>query len=72
MKKLSLREARRRRGLSQVALALRAGLEQTDISKLERGDTAEPLFYRGLALADALGVDPHVLRFGGSDTETEA
>lgn len=72
MKKLTLREARKRRGLSQVALALRAGLEQTDISKLELGKTGEPFFSRGLAIADALDMDPHALRFNGRNGEAEA
>lgn len=65
--KLTLREARRKRGLSQEALAERSGLLQTSISKLELGKIVEPLFSNGLALADALEMDPHTLKFGHSE-----
>lgn len=63
-KAMTLREAREQRGFSQEALAQKSGIEQTAISKLELGKTAEPLYSRGLALADALEIDPHHLRFG--------
>lgn len=32
-----IREARKQRGLSQEAVAYRVGLEQTELSKIERG-----------------------------------
>jgi len=52
------------RRLSQEALGARAGMDQTAISKLELGKVSEPLFSKGIALADALELDPHRLKFG--------
>lgn len=55
-----------RLGLSQKALAERAGLDQTDVSKIELGKISEPLFTKGLRIADALEIDPHSLKFGSA------
>lgn len=45
---------RRKMGLSQAALARAAGINQTSMSKVERG--LEPAFpYRGKRIAEALG-----------------
>ena len=53
---LRLREARVARGLSQDALAARAGVSASTISRLERGKTrARPHVARRLAVA--LGLD---------------
>lgn len=63
---LTVKEARNRLGLSQKALAERAGIDQTDVSKIELGKVGEPLFTKGLRIADALEIDPHTLKFGSS------
>lgn len=63
-KKWTVRERRKRLGLSQEALAERAGLDQQDISRIELGKVSEPGFTKGLRLADALQLDPHDLQFG--------
>ncbi len=63
-KKLTLKQARLSRGLTQQELAERSGIGQQSISKLERGRSAEPMFSTGLALANAVGVDPYRLTFG--------
>lgn len=49
-------EARSQRGLSQEALAYKVGLEQTDISKIERGKE-KPTAARAKMIAQALGLD---------------
>lgn len=66
VKKVTIRERREQLGLSQEALADRCGLAQTSISKLELGIITEPLFTKGLKIADALELDPHELKFGGA------
>jgi len=55
-----LREARLRRRLSQEDLALRAGLDRTYPSLLERGQR-QPTLAVVLAVADVLEVAPIVL-----------
>lgn len=64
-RQVTIRERREKLGLSQEALAERCGLDQTSISKLELGIVSEPLFTKGLKIADALELDPHELKFGG-------
>lgn len=61
-KLITLKQARQSKGLTQTELEGLSGINQRNISKIERG--SEPMFTTGLKLADALGVDPHVLRFG--------
>jgi transcriptional regulator with XRE-family HTH domain len=51
-----LKELRIDQGLSQRALAQRAGLSQTSIWKIERGGGANPATLK--KLADVLGVRP--------------
>jgi transcriptional regulator with XRE-family HTH domain len=51
-----LKELRIDEGLSQRALAQRAGLSQTSIWKIERGGGANPATLK--KLADVLGVRP--------------
>ena len=64
-----LSSTRKAKKLTQVQLSELSGVNQSDISKIERGQTAEPR--NVLALAQALGVDPYWLRYGsGSNTET--
>lgn len=67
MKRITLRRARQRAGLSQLALARAAGMDQSAISKLELAKVADPSFSVGLKLAKALGIDPRVLKFGAAD-----
>jgi DNA-binding XRE family transcriptional regulator len=47
---------RRRRGLTQRGLAELSGVQQADISRIERGDT-QPTTATARRLADALGAD---------------
>jgi transcriptional regulator with XRE-family HTH domain len=57
-----LRQTRLARGMTQTQLAKLSGVKQSDISKLERGDSASSV---GIArLARALGVDPLWLELG--------
>ena len=60
-----LKELRIDEGLSQRALAQRAGLSQTSIWKIERGGGANPATLK--KLADVLGVRPMDLAKGASD-----
>lgn len=60
-----LRVVRRRRGLSQAQLALRAGTTQTAISRLERGarsPTTETLRKLLLVMGDELELRPRPLK----------
>lgn len=52
-----LRRARRRRGLSQDQLEVRSGVDQTAISRLERGLAPALPVRRLVRLGDALGRD---------------
>jgi transcriptional regulator with XRE-family HTH domain len=56
----NVREHRRRRGLSQEALAHEAGMKRAYVSDLERG-TRNPSVRALARLASALGVDPSEL-----------
>ncbi len=60
-----LKELRIDEGLSQRALAQRAGLSQTSIWKIERGGGANPATLK--KLADVLGVRATDLVKGASD-----
>ncbi len=53
----NVREARKRLGRSQEALALDAGMKRGYLSDLERG-TRNPSIKAVARLAEALGVDP--------------
>jgi transcriptional regulator with XRE-family HTH domain len=64
VKRIYLRAARERRGLTQEQLEESSGVPQAVISKLERNPDARPTFDTVIKLADALGVDPRALRFG--------
>lgn len=64
MKRITLRQARKRRGLSQVQLAKAASMDQTSISKLEVGKVLDPSFETVVRLAAALDIDPRTLKFG--------
>ena len=54
--------ARKRAGLTQVEAAKASGVNQSDISKIERGDTLRSV--GTLSLAKAYGVSPHWLDTG--------
>ena len=57
---MNIRDARRRAGLSQQALGERVGLDQSGISRIERGE--RPMTVDTLkAIASALGVSPAAL-----------
>jgi ribosome-binding protein aMBF1 (putative translation factor) len=55
---------RRRRGLTQRRLSELSGVQQADISRIERGET-QPTTVTARRLADALGAD-----FGFYETDT--
>ena len=67
MKHITLRDARKRRGLTQEQLESESGVSQAVISKLERGDVTDPASSTVLKLAKALRLDPRALRFGQSE-----
>ena len=54
-----VREARRRSGLSQRALAARAGVSQSLVARIESGDV-DPPFGRCLQLVRACGFDLNI------------
>lgn len=60
---------RKRRGLSQPELAKAARLAASTVSKIERGELANPRLATIRALAGALGTTTSVLQGGISDTE---
>lgn len=64
MKRITLREARKRAKLTQVQLAAKSGIPQTNISKIELGTIVSPSFDTVVHLAAALDIDPRILRFG--------
>lgn len=70
MKRMDLRTARKRAGLSQKQLEAKSGIDQPTISRLETGDNTNPTFATVEKLAAALGINPGQLRFG--DTEAIA
>jgi transcriptional regulator with XRE-family HTH domain len=57
----NIRALMEQRGLTQTELAARAGLTQPAISKILSNPNARLYFETGLALADALRVDPRLL-----------
>ncbi len=59
-----LKRLRERRGLTVGTLALRAGLTEAAIRKMEYGDTKGQGFINGLKIAEALDVEPWELAFG--------
>lgn len=64
MKQLTLREARVRRGLTQEQLEEASGVQQANISAIERGAVRDPNWSTVAKLAAALDMDPRALRFG--------
>ena len=68
MKPIQLKDARKRvkPPLTQEDLAVAIGRRQNYISRLEAGKAASPSFDDVMKMAQALGVDPGRLRFGGA------
>jgi len=63
VKHITLREARKRRGLTQEQLESESGVSQAVISNIERGVVTDPASSTVFKLAAALDVDPRSLRF---------
>lgn len=61
-------EARKASKLSQEALGAKVGLTKSAISQIENGSTKNPRPENVFNIADALGVDPRQLVFGGTTT----
>jgi transcriptional regulator with XRE-family HTH domain len=59
-----LKRLREKRGLTVGVLALRSGLTEAAIRKMEYGDTKGHGLVNGLKIAEALDVDPWELAFG--------
>jgi transcriptional regulator with XRE-family HTH domain len=55
---MTLRAARRAAGLTQAELAAKVGCDQTQISKLEAGQVADPSHRLVVRISRVLGVDP--------------
>lgn len=56
----NVRQHRKLKGMTQEQLAVAAGMERSYVSDLERG-TRNPSVAALGRIADALGVEPHVL-----------
>jgi len=61
-----LRDARRKRGLTQEALAVKSGVGVATIRRIE-GSVSETKIDTIVRLADALGVDLKTLAFGDGE-----
>ncbi len=70
MKQLTLREARKRRGLTQEQLEAASGVTQANISSIERGTIRDPNSSTVMKLAAALRMDPRALKFGQREEST--
>ncbi len=72
MKRIWLRDARRKKRLTQAQLSAALGKPQNFISRLERGHNVDPTIGEVIALAKALDVEPLALRFGKRDERRAA
>jgi transcriptional regulator with XRE-family HTH domain len=72
VKRIYLRRARRRAGLTQAQLAARIHKPQSFVSKLETGEKADATMTEVVAMARVLDVDPLALRFGPEPVERDA
>lgn len=72
VKQLTLREARERRGWTQERLESESGVEQSVISRLERGANANPTYDTVQKLEVALKVRRGALVFGQVMAEKSA
>lgn len=59
---IRIKSMRQARGWTQVQLAEAAGVTQQAVSKIERGETADPWTLD--RIAEALGVHPALLKYG--------
>lgn len=64
MKQLTLKDARERRGWTQERLETESGVEQSVISRLERGENANPTYETVQKLEVALRLRRGTLVFG--------
>ena len=64
VKRIYLKAARMKAGLTQEELESKSTVRQAVISRLERNAEARPAFETVVKLADALNIDPRSLRFG--------
>lgn len=64
---MTLKEARTRRNLTQEELEEASGVDQSVISKIERGTVRNPGIDTVLKLAKALRVNPGDLSFGSTE-----
>jgi transcriptional regulator with XRE-family HTH domain len=69
---MDLKTARKRRRLDQVTLAERSGVNQSTVSRLEKGVIAKPSAETIEKLERALRLRRGQLRFGGYVTEAAA
>jgi transcriptional regulator with XRE-family HTH domain len=67
MQRLTLKDARRRRRLDQVTLAKRSGVNQSTVSRLEKGRIAKPTEDTVKALERALRLPSGSLVFGSQE-----
>jgi transcriptional regulator with XRE-family HTH domain len=63
VKQITLREARRRRNLTQEQLEALSGVRQAVISRIECGEVRDPASSTIFKLAKALRLDPRALIF---------
>lgn len=68
---MTLREARRLRGMTQEQLEDASGVEQGFISKLELGKSVNPSYETVKKLEAALKLKPGVLVFGDTSFQAE-
>lgn len=64
VRRIHIRTARHKAGLTQVQLSARAGVDQKTISRLETKPDVRPSFQTQTSIAGVLGVDPMALVFG--------
>ncbi len=64
MSRLTLQRAREKKGWTQEQLEAASGIDQRSISKIERGETADPRNSTVIALEDALDLERGTLVFG--------
>lgn len=69
MRRWTIREARKRAGLTQEKLAAKTRIRQGVISNLETGKILNPGFSTVLKLAKALEIAPEQLVFGSESQE---
>jgi transcriptional regulator with XRE-family HTH domain len=67
MQQIDLRSARKRRRMDQETLAERSGVDQSTVSRLERGGIKKPTPETVDALERALRLKPGTLVFGDQD-----